>query len=90
MTDGNDGMDKRSQSSVGNSSRGIINCNICRPEPKAVITLELRQPCGICGYIASHDTTYIDKHGEEVHQYLCNDCAPELAKNFKFISVKEI
>jgi len=67
-----------------------INITVCRPEPKAQVTLELKQPCGICGYIASNDCTYIDKNGKEVHQYLCNDCAPELAKNFKFLSVKEI
>ena len=71
-------------------SGSYIDCTIRRTEPKAQVTLELKQPCGICGYIASNDCTYIDKNGKEVHQYLCNDCAPELAKNFKFLSVKEI
>ena len=66
-----------------------IDCDIRRTKP-AIVTLELKQPCGICGYIASNDTVYINKDGKEVQQYLCNDCAPELTKNFKFISVKEI
>ena len=70
-------------------SRSCVDINICRTKT-ATITLDLKQPCSICGYIASNDCTYIDRDGSEVHQYLCNDCAYELTKNFKFISVKEI
>ena len=71
-------------------SNSCVDITICRTKPKAEIVMELRQPCGVCGYIASNDCVYIDKNDREVHQYLCNDCAPELAKNFKFVSVKEI
>jgi len=88
MNDDN-GMDIKSPDDIGDYSRSVIDCTICRTK-SATVTLELKQPCGICGYIASHDTVYIDKNGKEVCQYLCNDCAPELAKNFKFICVKEI
>lgn len=67
-----------------------VDINICRTEPKATVTLELKQPCSICGYIASKDTVYIDRHGKEIHQYLCDDCGFKLARNFKFTCVKEI
>jgi len=81
-----DGTHKSLDDCYGNN---CININICRTKP-ADVTLELRKPCGICGHVANNDTVYINRDGIEVQQYLCNNCAPELANNFKFISVKDI